>query len=93
MKRRLLGSLTVGVAVAAVLVAFEDTYRRAALAASAARTPAHGGHQTLASILTAGFVGVAVIVAGVVFGTWTVLAHRQARIGDRPAGARPVIPR
>ena len=82
MKRRLTGSLTVGVAVAAVLVGFEAEYRRAALAASAARPLAHGGHQTVASILIAGFVGVTVIVAGVVFGTWTVLAHRRARIGD-----------
>ena len=93
MKRRLVGSLTAGIAVAAVLVAFEDKYRRAALAASAARTLAHGSHQTVASILTAGFVGVTVIVAGVVFGIWTVLAHRRARIGDRRPDARPVIPR
>ena len=93
MKRRLAGSLMVGIAVAVVLVAFEDDYRHAALAASAARPLAHGGHQTVASILTAGFAGVAVIVAGVVFGTWTVLAHRRARIGDRPAAARHVIPR
>jgi hypothetical protein len=92
-KRRLAGSLTAGIAVAAILVAFEAKYRRAGLAGAAARTIAHGGHETVASILTAGFVSVTVIVAGVVFGTWTVLAHRHARIGDRRPDARHVIPR
>ena len=71
----------IGVVIAAVLVAFEDKYRHAALAASAARPLPHGGHQTVASILASGFAGVTVIVAIVAFIVLTVLAtRRRARL-------------
>ena len=76
-KARLAGSLVIGAVIAAALVAFEDKYRHAALAASAARPLPHGGHQTVASILTSGFAGATVIVAIAVFIVLTVLARRR----------------
>ena len=76
----MLGSLLAGAVIAAVLVVFEDKYRHAALVASAAKS---GGHQTVASILAAGFVGITLIVALVVFVLATVLAAPP----PGPAGA------
>jgi hypothetical protein len=80
MKARLLGSLAVGGLVAVVLVAFEDKYRRAALAASVARS---SGHQTVTSILADGFVGTTLIAAGVVFVLATAFAGRRRRAATR----------
>ena len=77
MKARLAGSLAIGAAVAAALVAFENTYRHAALAAVAAKPLPHGGHQSVASILASGFVGTAVVVTVVVFAISTVAAYRR----------------
>ena len=76
-KARLAGSLVIGAVIAAALVAFEDKYRHAALAASAARPLPHGGHQTVASILASGFAGVTVIVAIAAFIVLTMLARRR----------------
>lgn len=76
-KARLAGSLVIGAVIAAALVAFEDKFRHAALAASAARPLPHGGHQSVASILTVGFAGVTVIVAIAAFIVLTVLAARR----------------
>ena len=85
-KARLAGSLVIGAVIAAALVTFEDKYRHAALAASAARALPHGGHQTVASILAAGFAGATVIVALAVFIVLTVLAaRRRARLAARRA--------
>jgi hypothetical protein len=81
-KRRFLGSLAIGAAVAAALVAFEDKYRRAALAASAAKPLPDGGHQSVTAILTDGGIGTALIVAVIVFAVGTVLAHRKSRAGS-----------
>ena len=86
MRARLAGSLVIGAVIAAALVAFEDKYRHAALAASAARPLPHGGHQTVASILTAGFAGVTVIVAIAAFIVLTVLARRRARLAAARRG-------
>ena len=83
-KARLAGSLVIGAVIAAALVAFENKYRHAALAASAARPLPHGGHQSVASILTAGFVAVTVIVAITAFIALTMLARRRR---TRPAAA------
>lgn len=77
MTRRFLGSLAIGALAAAALVAFEDRYRHAALAASAARPLPHGGHQTVAAVLTAGGVFTAVIVTVIVFAVATVRARRR----------------
>jgi len=77
MRARFLKSLVAGAVIAAALVAFEDKYRRAALAASVARS---GGHQTIGSILTDGFVGTTLIAGLVVFVLATVLgASRRGR--------------
>jgi hypothetical protein len=80
MKARLLGSFALGGLIAAALVAFEDKYRRAALAASVAKS---GGHQTVMSILIDGFVGTALIATGVVFVLATVLGGRRRRAAIR----------
>jgi hypothetical protein len=82
MKARFLWSLTIGAAIAAALVAFEDKYRRAALAASVARS---GGHQTVTSILVDGFIGVTVIAAVVLFVLGTVAAARGRARARRAA--------
>ena len=79
-KARLAGSLVIGAVIAAALVAFEDKYRHAALAASAARPLPHGGHQTVASILASGFAGATVIVALAAFIVLTMLARRRTRL-------------
>jgi len=76
-RARLARSLAIGAVIAAALVAFEDTYRHAALAASAARPLPHGGHQSVASILASGFAGAAVVVTVVVFTISTVAAYRR----------------
>ena len=75
MKARLLGSLTLGAFAAAVVVIYDDTANHAALVRAAARS-----HQTVASNLAAGFAGVTLLVAVVVFVLVTVLgAPRRAR--------------
>jgi len=76
-KQRLLASLATGATTATILVAYEDKYRHAALAASAAQPLPDGGHETVASILAYGFIGVTVIVAAVAFIVSTVLARRS----------------
>ena len=85
-KARLAASLVIGAVIAAALVAFEDKFRHAALAASAARPLPHGGHQTVASILASGFAGVTVIVAIAAFIVLTMRAARRRR--TRLAAAR-----
>ena len=75
--RRLAASLVTGAVIAAALIAFEDRYRHAALAAAAAKPLAHGGHQSAASILASGFAGAAVVVTVVVFAISTVTAYRR----------------
>jgi hypothetical protein len=76
-KRRFIGSLAVGVAAAAALTGFAAKYRHAALVAAAARSQRHGDHQTVASILAAGFAGTTLAVAVVVFVVASVLAWRR----------------
>ena len=83
--KRLIKSLVAGAVVATVLVVFEDTGGHAALVRAAAQPQPHGGHQSVASILTAGFAGTAFIVALVVFLASSVLAHRR---NARTAAAR-----
>ena len=87
MKARLLGSLLAGVVVAAALVVFEDKYRHAALVASAARS---GSHQTVTSILAAGFAGITLIVALVVFVLVTVWGRAAALGALRRSGVRSI---
>ena len=86
MKARLFGSLLAGVVIAAALVVFEDKYRHAALLASVARS---GGHQTVGSILTDGFVGVTLIVGLVVFVLATVRARRRSARAATERGRQP----
>jgi hypothetical protein len=63
-----------GGAVAGGLVWFEDNYRHAALAATAARSH---GHQTATGILTSGFFGTFVFAALAVFAVATLVARRR----------------
>jgi hypothetical protein len=75
MKERLLGSLVLGAIAAAIVVIYDEKANHAALAAAAARN-----HTTVMSSLTAGFAGVTLFVALVVFVLVTVLgAPRRAR--------------
>ena len=84
MRARFLKSLVIGAAIAAILVLFEATHQHAALMATAARSH---GHQTVASILVDGFIGMTVGVAVVVFVLSTLGARRQAR-GQRQRQGR-----
>ena len=81
MKRRLLGSLVLGAIAAAIVVIYDDKANHAALAATAARN-----HTTVMSSLAAGFAGVTLMVALVVFVVGTVLAGR--RKARQPAAQR-----
>ena len=58
-----------GAIAAAIVVVYDDTANHAALVRAAARS-----HQTVASSLAAGFTGVTLIVAVIVFMVGTVLA-------------------
>lgn len=98
MKARLFVSLLAGMAVAAILVAFEAKYRHSALVASAAKPQPHGVHETVTSILVDGFIGATLIAGLVVFVLATVVAaSRKARQPvaqrafqqGRPARRRP----
>jgi hypothetical protein len=79
MKERLFGSLVLGAIVGALFAIGDATIRHAALARQAAQVQAHGGHQTVASILAAGFLGVALISALVIFLLLSVSAGRRKR--------------
>ena len=74
MKARLLGSLILGAIAAGIVVGYDDTSNHAALVRAAAR-----GHTTVASSLAAGFAGVTLMVALVVFVFATVFAGRPRR--------------
>jgi small-conductance mechanosensitive channel len=76
MRARFLKSLVTGAVIAAALVAFEASFRRAALAATAAKS---GGHETVNSILMSGFMGTTLIATLVVFVLATLGTRRQAR--------------
>jgi hypothetical protein len=76
-KARLLGSLLLGAIAAAIVVVYDDTANHAALVRAAAQPQPHGGHQSVTSILAAGFVSVTLFVALVVFVAGTVLAGRR----------------
>jgi len=89
-KSRLCVSVLFGLVVAFAVVRGADKFRHAALVASAAKS---GGHQTVGSILTDGFVGVTLAVALVVFVLATMLgaprrARRRAARQDTPARRR-----
>ena len=77
MKARFLGSLVLGAIAAAIVVGYDDTANHAALVRAAAQPQPHGGHQSVVSMLAAGFVGVTLFVAVVVFVVGTVLAGRR----------------
>jgi heme/copper-type cytochrome/quinol oxidase subunit 2 len=80
-KARLLGSLVIGAIAAGIVVAWDDSAHHAALVASAAKS--HGS-QTVAAILTSGFIAVALAVSIVVFTLATVRARRRsARAAER----------
>jgi hypothetical protein len=83
--RRLAGSLAAGAAVAGLLVAGEDLHNHAALAAAAAGPQPKGVHETAGSILAAGGIVTALVVAAVVFAVATVRARRRYA---RSAGPR-----
>ena len=89
MKARFFWSLMAGAVIGGALVLFEEKFRRAALAATVARS---GGHQTVSSIMADGFLGTTLIAAAVVFVLATVFAgrpsRRRATVAPRPrAGA------
>jgi len=84
-KARLAGSLILGAFAAAIVTGYAARYRHAALAASAAKS---GGHQSVASILTGGFAGIALIVAVVVFVISLLAARHKARTGGPAWKAR-----
>ena len=86
MKARFLGSLVLGAIAAAIIVIWDDTANHAALVRAAAQPQPHGGHQSIASMLAAGFVGVTLMVALVVFVVGTVVAGR--RKARQPAARR-----
>ena len=88
MKERLLRSLVIGVIAASILTGFTDRFRHAALVASAAKSAQSGGHQTVASILAAGFAGTALGVTALVFVLATLGERRQARGQRRPDSRR-----
>jgi len=71
-KARLFGSLVLGAIAAAIVVVYDDTANHAALVRAAARS-----HQTVASSLAAGFAGVTLFVAVIVFVVGAVLAGRR----------------
>jgi hypothetical protein len=72
------------VAVAGILVAWDDLHNHAALAAAAAGPQPQGVHETVGSILATGGIFTALVVAAVVFAAATVLARRR---NARPAEA------
>ena len=74
MKARFLGSLVLGAIAAAIVVVYDGTANHAALVRAAARS-----HQTVASSLAAGFAGLTLFVAVVVFVFATVFAGRPRR--------------
>ena len=86
MKARFLGSLVLGAIAATIVVGYDDTANHAALVRAAAQPQPHGGHQTVVSMLAAGFVGVTLMVALVVFVAGTVVARR--RKARQPAARR-----
>ena len=79
MKARFLGSLVLGAIAAAIVVGYDDTAYHAALVRAAAQPQPHGGHQSVVSMLAAGFVGVTLFVAVIVFVFATVFAGRPRR--------------
>ncbi len=75
--QRLAGSLAAGIVVAGAVVAWDDLHNHAALVAAAAAPQPRGVHETVGSILAAGGIGTALVVAVIAFAIATVLARRR----------------
>jgi UDP-N-acetylmuramyl pentapeptide phosphotransferase/UDP-N-acetylglucosamine-1-phosphate transferase len=78
MRGRLLGSLTLGAIVAAVVVIYDDKANHAALVASAARN-----HSTVMASLVSGFTAITLVVALIVFVAATLRARRRRGRAER----------
>ncbi len=88
--QRLAGSLAAGIVVAGAVVAWDDLHNHAALVAAAAAPQPRGVHETVGSILAAGGIGTALVVAVIAFAIATVLARRR---NTRPAAPlHPAVP-
>jgi len=74
MRGRLLGSITLGAIVAAIIVIYDDQANHAALVASAARN-----HSTVMASLASGFTAITLVAGLVVFVAATVRARRRGR--------------
>ena len=82
---RLIKSLIAGAIIAAVIVGYEATARRAALTVALAKS---GAHQSVQATLVDSFVGIALVVAFAFFLVSSVAAGRASR-RPAPAPAKP----
>jgi integral membrane sensor domain MASE1 len=85
---RLPRAVLTGLAAAAALTAWAGTARHAALARAAAQPLHNGQHQSVTTILVAGFVFTFAVVTVTVLAIATAGARRDRRGANAPAGRR-----
>ena len=74
---RFIASVLAGGIVAGLVTWWADSTFHRSLAASAARSAAHGHHQTVGGLLVSGFIAVTIVVATVLFILATGRAQRR----------------